>query len=81
MPAAKIELTSQLFCVSDQLVAMAVEGLTQEEALKSPDGGPNPIIWTFGHITNARYGLGRMLGADPPFKWAALFGKGAGGGR
>ncbi len=77
MADPKIELTSQLFAVSEQLVAMAVSGLTREEALRSPDGGPNPIIWTFGHITNTRCGILAMLGRPQEVQWKELFGKGA----
>ena len=73
----KIELTSQLFAVSEQLVAMATDGLTREEALRSPEGGPNPIIWTFGHITNTRHAILSMLGQPQEVQWKQLFGKGA----
>ncbi|MFH1278079.1 MAG: DinB family protein [Candidatus Eisenbacteria bacterium] len=59
-----------------------IEGITQEESLRAPEGGGNHMNWVMGHIVATRSHLHRLLGKEP--LWSeeeiALYDRGAPGG-
>jgi uncharacterized damage-inducible protein DinB len=54
-----------------------LEGLTDEEWVRRPDGCANHILWIVGHVTWARSALLKRLGEDWSKPWFAHFGRGA----
>ena len=54
------------FNVGSMVIATNLEGITNEEALVSPQQGGNCINWVAGHLLMARGGLLQMLGGQPP---------------
>ena len=66
----------QLFALGSYLVPKSVEGLSRDELLRAPQG-TNPMIWIWGHLTNARCGLAMMLGVERERFHDQLFGRGA----
>lgn len=67
----------ELFVVGDDLIPKALEGLSREQLLARPGAESNPMIWLWGHLTNTRCGLLRMLGVEHPLFHAELFGLGS----
>ena len=54
-----------------------VDGLTDEEWTRCPDGCANHILWIVGHLTWARSALLKRLGQDWSKPWFSHFGRGA----
>jgi uncharacterized damage-inducible protein DinB len=54
-----------------------VEGLTDAEWTRRPDGGANDILWIVGHVTWARSMVLKRLGENWSKPWFAHFGRGA----
>lgn len=54
-----------------------LDGLTDEEWVRCPDGCKNHILWIVGHVTWARSALLKRLGEDWSKPWLSLFGRGA----
>jgi uncharacterized damage-inducible protein DinB len=52
-----------------------LEGLTDEEWTRKPDGAANDVLWIVGHVTWARSALLKRLGEDWSKPWLALFGR------
>src|ERR1035438_685628 len=54
-----------------------VEGLTDEEWLRRPEGAANHILWIVGHLCWVRGMLLKRLGEDWSKPWFAHFGRGS----
>ena len=54
-----------------------VDGLTDEEWTRCPDGCANHILWIVGHVTWARSALLKRLGEEWSKPWMVVFGRGA----
>jgi uncharacterized damage-inducible protein DinB len=54
-----------------------IDGLTDEEWTRCPEGCANHILWIVGHVTWARSALLKRLGEDWSKPWLSLFGRGA----
>ena len=52
------------FAVGNMVIAMNLEGITNEEALISPEPDGNCVNWVAGHLLMARGGLLKLLGED-----------------
>ena len=54
-----------------------LDGLTDEEWTRKPDGATNDILWIVGHVTWARGAVLKRLGDDWSKPWFSHFGRGA----
>jgi uncharacterized damage-inducible protein DinB len=64
------------FKQNEVFLKKSVDGLTDEEWTRKPDGAANDILWIVGHVTCVRGGLLKRLGAEWSKPWFALFGRG-----
>jgi uncharacterized damage-inducible protein DinB len=72
-----IEQVAFIFKLNNEMVTRSLAGLTDEECWKQPGEGGNPIIWLVGHMTIARAGLLKKLGAGYDHGLGSLFDRGA----
>ena len=73
---SRIALSVEQYAVSRSLFDMALEGLSEEELLKSVGDGSNPMIWMVGHLTSVRSNLVNLLGHKHEVPWRNLFDRG-----
>jgi hypothetical protein len=68
---------SHLLTLNEHLVRQAVAGLSEDELLRQPAEGSNPMTWIVGHLVSSRFGLMTLVGgpAERP-AWAPLFARG-----
>lgn len=73
----RIRTVAGLYSVNSDLVNLAFQGITSEEALERPSDLANSMLWILGHLTTARYGLCHYLGGRHPGPFGELFKRGA----
>jgi uncharacterized damage-inducible protein DinB len=61
-----------MFVTNDRLLTKALDGLSDDEAWKSP-GEANPIYWVAGHLAVYRHALAARLGAGAELPWKDVF--------
>lgn len=66
----------QLYRLMNGRVEKAVNGVSFTDLLRAPKG-TNSLLWSWGHLTNARCGLAIMLGVERERFHTDLFSKGA----
>lgn len=66
-----------LFQANDQLFHRALDGVTPEDLLRTPQDGSNPLIWIAGHLMTSRVSLTRVAGDRIENPWSKLFSRGA----
>jgi uncharacterized damage-inducible protein DinB len=73
-----IDSIALIFKLNNGLVARSLDGLSDEEVWRRPDGGGNPIGWILGHATASRATLLGRLGHPFDLAWGARFSRGSG---
>ena len=66
-----------LFRANDQLFHRALESVKQEDLLRRPHDGSNPLIWIAGHLMTSRVSLTRLAGERLENPWSNIFARGA----
>lgn len=56
-----------LFTLDHRVLHLNVDGIGEDEAYLSPEGGGNSMNWVAGHIVASRDGAFGLLGLDPPW--------------
>jgi uncharacterized damage-inducible protein DinB len=72
-----ISIAALSFNQNDNFLRKNLEGLTDEEWTRKPEGCANDLLWIVGHVTWARSSLLKRLGEDWSKPWFAFFGRGA----
>lgn len=72
-----IAIAAVSFNQNTRFLKQNLEGLTDEEWTRKPDGRANDILWIVGHLTWARSALLKRLGQDWSKPWFSHFGRGA----
>lgn len=63
------------FALTDYLIPMVLEGVTDEDARKRARGDEGPsIAWTVGHLLHYRHHVMGLLGVEREDPWEARFG-------
>ena len=74
---SSIAIAAQTFNQNDKFLKQNLEGLTDEEWVRCPDGCKNHLLWIVGHVTWARGALLKRLGEDWSKPWFPFYGRGA----
>ena len=64
-PTTMLETLALQLGYSHWIVNANLDGVTEEEHLRSPDGGGNCINWVLGHIVSSRNGCLAMMALEP----------------
>ena len=59
------EILLYLFGVNHYATKANLEGISQAESLRQPDGGGHCMNWIFGHIVASRNGIFKLLNESP----------------
>jgi len=76
IPSA-IEPVALIFKLNNEMVVRCLDGLTDEECWRQPEGGGNPVLWLVGHTTISRVHLLARLGHKYDHGLGELFDRGA----
>lgn len=71
--STKMELIIPAYRMHSQSFVNALDGISEEDALKRIDGKTNHIVWMAGNFVNMRYGLGWVLGLRDEDPYGELF--------
>jgi uncharacterized damage-inducible protein DinB len=74
---SSIAIAAVSFNQNTKFLKKNLEGLTDEEWTRKPEGAVNDLLWIVGHVTWARSAVLKRLGEDWSKPWFALFGRGA----
>ena len=72
-----IETISLIFKINNNLVAAAMQGLSDHDLWQRPQGTGNPVGWILGHLTSTRAQLLSRLGAPFDTGWGKIFARGS----
>lgn len=59
------------------LTTKSIQGLTDQEWMRSPEAGGNHLLWIVGHMVKTRAAMLNMLGQTWDEPWFALVGRGS----
>jgi uncharacterized damage-inducible protein DinB len=74
---SSIAIAAVSFKYNADFLKKNVDGLTDEEWVRCPEGCANHVLWIVGHVTWARSALLKRLGEDWSKPWMSVFGRGA----
>lgn len=78
MPAATEIITADfIYRRNQQLLAKAIDGLTDEQWSARPDGSGNSVLWLVGHLVWARSRALRLVGFTWSRPWLDQFVRGS----
>lgn len=69
----KLDIIIPAFRGHSQSFIMALEGISEEDALKRIEGRTNHVIWMAGNFLDMRYALGNILGLGEEFQYKDFF--------
>ncbi|MBK0382998.1 DinB family protein [Pedobacter sp. SD-b] len=72
----KLEIIIPAYRMHSQSFRNALDGITEEAALKRIDNNTNHVIWMTGNLVSCRYWIGNMLGIDDKDPYNDLFKEG-----
>ena len=72
----KLHIVIPAFRMHSQSFNNALDGITEEAALKRIDNNTNHVVWMVGNFVNCRYWVGNMLGLDEKDPYDELFREG-----
>jgi hypothetical protein len=67
----------QIQGVNTNLFTRALDGVTDEQALRRPTEHTNPLLWIAGHLVTTRCYLGKVVGLECEIPWGARFARSA----
>jgi hypothetical protein len=73
-PASKkLDIVIPAYRMHSQSLKNALDGITEEAALKRIDNNTNHVVWMVGNLVNCRYWIGSMLGLEDKDPYEDLF--------
>ena len=72
-----IEPLALIFKLNNNLVARALDSLSDEDIWRQPSGSGNPLGWIVGHLTETRAGLLSEMGVTFDCGWSRTFQRGS----
>jgi hypothetical protein len=69
----KLDVIIPAYRMHSQSFLNALDGISEEDAMKRIDGKTNHIVWMAGNFLNMRYGLGWVLGLREEDPYTELF--------
>ena len=72
----KLDIIIPAYRMHSQSFKNALEGITEEAALKRIDNNTNHVVWMTGNLVNCRYWIGNMLGIEDKDPYEDLFKEG-----
>lgn len=72
----KLDIIIPAYRMHSQSFKNAIDGITEEAALKRIDNNTNHVVWMTGNLVNCRYWIGSMLGLEDKDPYADLFKEG-----
>jgi uncharacterized damage-inducible protein DinB len=74
---SSIEIAEVSFKQNSNILNKSIEGLTDDEWVRRPNGSANNMLWVVGHCTWARSNLLKRLGDEWTTPWMKAFERGA----
>lgn len=71
--STKLEIIIPAYRMHSQTFYNALDGITEEAALKRIDNKTNHVVWMTGNLVNCRYWLGDFLGLDDKDPYEEVF--------
>ncbi len=72
----KLDIIIPAYRMHSQSLKNALEGITEEAALKRIDNNTNHVVWMTGNLVNCRYWIGNLLGIEDKDPHEDLFKEG-----
>ena len=72
----KLEIVIPAYRMHSQLFHNAMQGISEEDALKRIDNKTNHLIWMVGNLVNCRFWVGNLLGIEEKDPFEDLFKEG-----
>jgi hypothetical protein len=69
----KLEIIIPAYRMHSQIFLNALDGVSEEDALKRIDGQTNHIVWMAGNFVNVRYAMAHVLGLQENDPYHELF--------
>lgn len=69
----KLDIIIPAYRMHSQSFKNALDGITEEAALKRIDNNTNHVVWMTGNFVNCRYWIGNILGLEDKDPYEALF--------
>jgi len=71
--SSKLEIIIPAYRMHSQIFLNALDGVSEEDAMKRIDGQTNHIIWMAGNFVNVRYAMAHVLGLEDNDPYHDLF--------
>lgn len=72
----KLDIIIPAYRMHSQSFKNALDGITEEAALKRIENNTNHVVWMTGNLVNCRYWIGNMLGIEDKDPYEDLFKEG-----
>ena len=76
---ARVIPIAQQYALSGKLFQKSLNGISNDELIRTPGEASNPLLWIAGHITGGRCKVLSLLGTKLELPGSELFARGSGG--